>query len=94
MVAALLLAMVMAVTNVTVAVDVSTVTNLPPQMVAVWQQAERECRRTAELLSNGAIDAAEAVRRRAAIRRAFVRVCRHRGLPEEVIDLWQDKIRY
>lgn len=85
MIAAILLA---AVTNVT-----AVCTNLPPQMVPVWRQAERESRRTAELLSNGAIDAIEAARRRVAIRRAFARVCRAKGVPEEEIAAWLARIQ-
>jgi len=66
---------------------------MPPKMVSVWRQAELENRRTADRLASGAIDAAEAARRRAAVRRAFARVCRARGISDEEIACWKDRIR-
>ena len=101
MIASLLLAAALFATNapartatapVPVASAAAEAEAMPPKMVSVWNQALRESRRTGDLLSRGAIDAAEAVRRRAAIRRAFARVCRAKGLPEEDIVRWQVKI--
>ena len=86
---ALFLATALSVTNATTGTTVET---MPPQMVSVWNQAQRESRRTSDLLARGAVDAAEAQRRRAAIRRAFARVCRAKGVPEAEIVRWQKKI--
>ena len=90
MIASFLLAAALSATNAPSAAAGST--NMPPKMVAVWNQALREGRRTGDLLANGSIDAAEAARRRAAIGRAFVRVCRAKGLLEDDITRWQKKI--
>ena len=90
MIASFLLAAALSATNAPSAAAGST--NMPPKMVAVWNQALREGRRTGDLLANGSIDAAEAARRRAAIGRAFARVCRAKGLEETDIVRWQKKI--
>ena len=89
MFAVFLLATALSVTNAPTATAVEA---MPPQMVAVWNQARRESRRTADLLARGAVDADEAQRRRAAIRRAFARVCRSKGLPEAEIVRWQSQL--
>lgn len=88
----LLLAVATNVTAVTAPVAVKASTNCPPAAVSVWNQARRERIRTDDLLSGGAIDEAEAMRRRQAIRRAFVRVCRAKEVPEAEIRRWLEKL--
>ena len=102
MFATMILAAALSATNataVTSAPAVSTVaavpavsTNMPPRIVTTWNQAQRELRRTAAQEADGALDAAAAARRRAAIARAFARVCREKNLPEAEIARWRDKL--
>ncbi len=66
---------------------------VPPRMVTTWNQAQREFKRTNAQLADGAIDAAAAARRRAAVKRAFERVCRAKGIPEDVIRYWSERLK-
>lgn len=58
---------------------------IPPQVMTTWNQAVRELRRTESFREEGALDDEAIAKRRAAIRRAFVRVCRAKGIPEATI---------
>ena len=72
---------------------VADTNGVPPRVVTTWNQAQRELKRTAAQLADGAIDAAAAARRREAVGRAFARVCRAKGIPEETIRYWQGKLK-
>jgi len=65
---------------------------VPPRIVATWNQAQRELRRTVAQQADGVLDEAAAKRRREAIGRAFERVCRTKGIPEETIRYWRGKL--
>lgn len=91
MTASLLLAAALAATNAT-AVSVAETNAVPPRMVTTWNQAQRELKRTAVQQAEGTLDAAGAARRRAAVARAFERVCRQKGISEETIRYWRGRI--
>jgi len=98
MLAALAIAAALAATNAPAAsamsvADAVATNAVPPRMVTTWNQAQRELKRTAAQQADGAIDAAAAARRRDAVERAFVRVCRAKGIPEETIRHWQGKLK-
>ena len=99
--AALLLAAPIAVTNAPVAsvvatnaptASVSATNAVPPRIVTTWNQAQRELKRTAAQQADGTLDAAGVARRRAAVARAFERVCRQKGISEETIRYWRGRI--
>ena len=58
---------------------------VPPALAATFAVARNELRRVAALVADERLDAAEAVRRRAAIRAAFARRARAAGLDEAAI---------
>lgn len=89
--ASILLAAALAATNAPAA-SVAATNAVPPRMVTTWNQAQRELRRTAARQTDGTLDAAGAVRRRAAVARAFERVCRQKGISEETIRYWRGRI--
>ena len=89
--ASLLLAAALAATNAPAA-SVAATNAVPPRMVTTWNQAQRELRRTDARQTDGTLDAAGAARRRAAVARAFERVCRKKGISEETIRYWRGRI--
>ena len=89
--AALFMAVAIAATNAT-AVSVAGTNAVPPRMVTTWNQAQRELKRTAAQQAEGTLDAAGAAKRRAAVARAFERVCRQKGISEETIRHWRGLI--
>lgn len=60
---------------------------VPPELAATFRLAEREMRRLEALEADRRIDVAEATRRREAIRTAFSRKCRDRGVSAARTDL-------
>lgn len=97
MLAALAIAAALAATNAPAAsamsvADAVATNAVPPRMVTTWNQAQRELRRTAARQADGMLDAAGAARRRAAVARAFERVCRQKGISEETIRYWRGRI--
>lgn len=56
---------------------------VPPALAATWARAQAELRRADDLLADGNLTADLHARRRAAVLRAFGKVCRAKGLPEE-----------
>lgn len=56
---------------------------VPPALAATWARAQAELRRADDLLADGNLAPELHARRRAAVLRAFGKVCRAKGLPEE-----------
>lgn len=93
MFAELLIAAALSATNAPASAASASATNaVPPRMVTTWNQARRELRRTAARQADGALDAAAAAKRRMAVGRAFERVCREKGIPEESIRYWRKRL--
>lgn len=56
---------------------------VPPALAATWARAQAELQRADDLLADGNMSPELHARRRAAVLRAFGKVCRAKGLPEE-----------
>ena len=56
---------------------------VPPALAATWVRAQAELQRADDLLADGNLSSEQHARRRAAVLRAFGKVCRAKGLSEE-----------